>query len=98
MSDVTDEAMEKFAKILVFNCVRDTFLEDIHSGEEKFGNQEMKKLMREITNKVYTFLKLQNDPNFFSLMAQKYPDTWDKAELDNEFIEALRMTSGHSDR
>ena len=93
MTDASDDVIERYAKILVYNCVRDTFLEDIHTGDAKFGNPEMKKLMQEITNKVYTFFKFQNDPAFMALMTQKYPATWDKAELDEEFKEALRILS-----
>jgi len=94
MSEPIDEATEMFAKILVFNCVRETFLEDIHSGQATLGQAEMKQLMRQITNKVYTFLKYQGDPEFMTAMAKRYPNEWDKAEIDEELLATKRLFGG----
>ena len=90
MKPLSDPALERYAKLLVVNCVRNTFLEDIHSGAAQLGDEEMKKLMKEITNRVYTFLKFIEDQNFMTMMSHAYPDKWDKAELDPDFMGIIK--------
>lgn len=94
MFDVSDEALNQYAKTLVVNCVRNTFLEEIHSGNASLGNKEIKQLMKEIANKVFTFLKHSNDPQFMAVMSIMHPHDWDTAELDEDFLVVLGMSKG----
>ena len=93
-----DETLEKFTKALVVNCVRNTFLEDIHSGKSKLGNAEMKCLMQEIVNKVYTFLKFSQNPKFMQLMmlmSEGPLKDWDKPKLDKDFLTVEEQSKKH---
>lgn len=65
-----DELLKAYAKDLVLHCFRNTFLEDLHAGEVGggsgggFGDRDMKKLMIEVVDKVYTFLHCTADDGF----------------------------------
>lgn len=94
---------------LVLNCVRNTYLEDLHAGISpssktgdysdvvvkspygeipweqlsRIGQDEMKKLMIEVVNKVYTFFLLEHQlsKSFFF----QTPRDWYEPEIDQEF-------------
>ncbi len=66
-----------------------SFLEDFNAGHE-FGNKEMKNLMKEITNKVYTFLKYADDRDFMAAMDIAYPEDWDDPMLDKDFVAVMK--------
>jgi hypothetical protein len=104
---------EILAKVITFNCVRNTFLEDLHAGitpSSKTGNysdvkvvtpygeiewnnlsrisdEEMKKMMIEIVNKIYTLLLN------FDLLSKfyRYPEHWDKAKENKELIKKIKQ-------
>lgn len=90
-------------------CVRNTCIEDIHSGVEpqsktgdfsdvhvitpygeipwtevsRITNGEMRKLMKEIVDKIYTFLIRANDTDFLermSIYSQQTTHAWDAPE------------------
>lgn len=117
-----DEFLKDFTKLLVVNCVRNTFLEDLHCGTSpssktgdysdvkvvspygeipwnklsRISDEEMKKLMKEIVNKVYTMLAKQKHQKFLNLLAMSYPSDWDEPELDDEFMQAIQTTERKS--
>jgi len=83
MKGIDEKSVKRFSKSMVFHCVRNTFLENLHAGTfpgskskdysdvkvispfgeinwndlSRVSDEEMERLMREITNKIYTFLK-----------------------------------------
>ena len=55
----------------------------------RLSDTEMKRLMMEIVNKVYTFLRRQNDPEFLTAFLNRgglYTARWDKPGLEEDFI------------
>ena len=104
---------EMLAKVVTNNCVRNTFLEDLHAGItpssktgdysdvkvvtpygeiewnnlSRISDKEMKKLMIEIVNKIYTlFLNFDLLSKFY-----RYPEHWDKAKENIEFINKMKQ-------
>lgn len=59
---MSNKNTKEMAKDIVMHCFRNTHLENIHAGEKNggvgdgFGDIEMKKLMIEAVNNVYTWL------------------------------------------
>src|SRR5438309_10347101 len=101
MKDADNLLAAQLAKAIAVLCVRNTFLEDLHSGTSpssktgdlsdvkvvtpygeipwqqvsRISDEEIKCLMKEIVNKVYTFLCRQEDPAFmeaFLMRGSKY--------------------------
>src|SRR6516164_3520203 len=55
----------------------------------RLSDVEMKRLMKEIVNKLYTFLCRQEDPAFlevFLRLGHLYAARWDEPELVDEFV------------
>ena len=55
----------------------------------RISDAEMKTLMREVVNKLHTFLLRQNDPKFIEALhrlAAPYVQSWDEPELLSDFI------------
>jgi hypothetical protein len=55
----------------------------------RLSDTEMKRLMMEIVNKVYTFLRRQNDPEFLTAFLNRgglYTARWDEPGLEADFI------------
>lgn len=105
MSDdaLTDAEKTRFTLALVEQCVRNTFLEDLHAGTvpdsavgdysdvkvvtpfgeipwtrlSRISDAEMKTLMIEITNKVFTFLTYAEDLGALGGAAR-----WNRPEID----------------
>src|SRR5438309_1821897 len=106
MIDSDNPIASHLAKAIAALCVRNTFLEDLHSGTtpasetgdysdvkvvtpygeipwqqlSRISDEEMKRLMKEIVNKVYTFLCRQDDPAFlqaFMALGNRYAAKWD---------------------
>jgi len=73
---------------LALTCVRNTQLEDIHAAG-KITDEEMKPLMKEIVNKVYTFLLLERD---FMENPWFAPEGWDEPEPDRKLILELEAS------
>jgi hypothetical protein len=112
----TDKALARvLAKAVTVLCVRNTFLEDLHSGTSpsskagdfsdvkvvtpygeiawdklsRISDEEMKRLMKEVVNNVYSFLCRQDDPAFieaFVRMGSKYATKWDEPQLVKSFV------------
>lgn len=100
---LTESEKTRFSLALVEQCVRNTFLEALHSGMvpdsatgdysdvkvvtpfgeipwsqlSRISDAEMKQLMIEITNKVYTFLTYPED-----LATLGPASRWNKPEID----------------
>ena len=102
---------DRLTKLIVLNCVRNTFIEDLHSGTfpssktgdysdvkivtpfgeipwnnlSRISDDEMKKLNKEIVNKVFTFLlhiEKEAPPVGFAYL--RFPNEWDAAEIDKD--------------
>ena len=102
---------DKLAKLITLNCVRNTFIEGLHSGTfpdsktgdysdvkvvtpygeipwnqvSRISDDEMKKLNREIVNKIFTFLlHFQKEAPPIGPRDLWYPSDWDAAEIDQK--------------
>jgi hypothetical protein len=105
------------ARMITFNCFRNTLLEDIHAGTApytatgdysdvkvvtplgeipwkevgKISQEEMKALMKEAVNKVFTFMLLKE-----ALINPFHIDRrWDEASIDKEFKELYEQILCH---
>ena len=110
------------AKSIAVLCVRNTFLEDLHSGItpssrsgdysdvkvvtpygeipwhklSRLSDEEMKRLMKEIVDKIYTFLRRQEEPEFleaFLRMGDMYAARWDEPQMEERFIVPVKRPS-----
>ena len=113
--EATDEFRDDckaMARMLAYNCVRNTFLEDLPAGDfpdsmskddadisvagpkgavpwsrvSRLSDDEMKTLMVEITNKIYTCLIMGQRVPFMPV-----PGYWQEPELDASFVGAARI-------
>lgn len=60
----------------------------------RFNDAEMKALMKDIVNKIYTYMLHQNKKNVFNnLITYGLNCTmeWDKPEIDKEFLKGLQV-------
>jgi hypothetical protein len=110
-----------FAKAIAALCVRNTSLEDLHSGTtpssktgdysdvkvvtpygeipwlnlSRVSDAEIKRLMKEIVNKVYSFLCRQDEKEFLETFLQlggRYAERWDEPELEADFVVRAKRT------
>lgn len=115
MNDSDQTLAAALAKSIVALCVRNTFLEDLHSGTtpssktgdysdvqvvtpfgeipwrklSRISDLEMKQLMKEIVDKVFTFLRRQEDPAFlaaFLRLGELYAGRWDEPQVVEGFV------------
>jgi hypothetical protein len=115
MKDSDKIIASALAKAITALCVRNTFLEDLHSGTSpssktgdssdikvvtpygeitwqqvsRLSDEEMKRLMKEVANKIYTFLCRQEDPAFveaFIKLGSGYATRWDEPEQLQDFV------------
>jgi len=115
MNESDNPIASQLAKAITALCVRNTFLEDLHSGTaaasntgdysdvkvvtpygeipwqqlSRISDEEMKRLMKEIVNKVYTFLSRQDDPAFnraFMELGNRYAVRWDEPDRVRDFV------------
>jgi hypothetical protein len=115
MHNVDKALASALAKSIAVLCVRNTFLEDLHSGTtpssktgdysdvkvvtpygeipwrnlSRMSDEEMKRLMKEIVNNLYSFLCRQDDPAFieaFVRLGSMYAARWDEPELVEGFV------------
>lgn len=113
-----DQNLAMFAKALTLMCVRNTFLEDLHTGTfpasktgdysdvkvidgegheipwnelSRLDDDEMKKLMKQVVNRIYTYFKFSDNQNFqdWIHMWSSSAQHWDDPELDEDFKTAL---------
>jgi hypothetical protein len=94
------EEWKRLALIMAVNCVRNTVIEDYHA-KGKITDGEMKKLNKEVSNKIYTFLhylfhESEDDRQaFLQAMSMMYPTNWDEPKLDAEFTQAVKSWKKH---
>ena len=127
MKDIDPILAAALAKAITALCVRNTFLEDLHSGItpssqagdysdvkvvtpygeipwqklSRLSDDEMKRLMQEVVNKVYTFLRRQAEPAFleaFLRMGDLYTGRWDEPELEEGFVTPPKPARGKRQR
>lgn len=57
----------------------------------RIGNDEMRRLMREVVNRLYTFQAKADDPHFVRLMDRALAEAgrWDEPELDEIILSAI---------
>lgn len=100
-----DEFLKTQAKAIVLYTFRNTFLEDIHAGKScptcegdlsysHITDKEMKQLMIECVNNMYTYLKLQHDSgdgwlNFLNWHATQIQH-WDEPILDSKSLNCFK--------
>lgn len=108
VDDETDKTTKRFVLALVEQCVRNTLLEDLHSGAvptsttgdysdvtvispygeipwpglSRISDKEMKALMIEITNKVFTFVSHSED-----LLVLGSAARWNEPEYDKRLLQ-----------
>ena len=129
MDEDQRQLIANFSKSMASMCVRNTMLEDIHSGIEpvthtgdysdvlvidadgrripwpevsRIGNEEMRRLMREVVNRPYTYQVKADDPHFVAMMdpARAEARGWDEPGLDEAIvsgIESARRRAGKED-
>ncbi len=90
-----DENLKHLSKVIVYKCVRNTVLEDYHA-KDKLNQTEVMALMKEASNKVYTFLRYLNEEGvdhdtFMHLAEQGLPKDWDEPELDKSFVNSVAV-------
>lgn len=122
MNDIDKPLTPLLAKAIAALCVRNTFLEDLHSGTtpssksgdysdvkvvtpygeipwrnlSRISDAEMKRLMKEIVDKIYTFLCRQGEPAFleaFLRLGSMYSDRWDEPQMQEEFVQPAQSAS-----
>src|SRR5438105_14776504 len=115
MHGVEKKFASELARSVAALCVRNTFLEDLHSGTtpasktgdysdvkvvtpygelpwhnlSRISDEEMKRLMKEIVDKLYTFLCRQEDPAFleaFLALGDRYAARWDEPRMEERFV------------
>lgn len=115
MKDTDTSRAALLAKSIAVLCVRNTFLEDLHSGItpssqsgdysdvkvvtpygeipwhklSRLSDAEMKRLMMEIVDKIYTFLCRQKEPDFlaaFLRMGDMYAARWEQPQMAEGFV------------
>lgn len=108
MEEKTNEKdLKKEAKAIVVYAFRNTFLEDIHAGKtcpvcdgkseySHITDEEMKKLMKEFVNKMYTVLKLRTEKDIgiwkdFMLISSCYCDGWDEPRIEKAEYMMFKM-------
>jgi hypothetical protein len=108
---ITDDELKLVAKAVALHCVRNTQLEDLHSGTfpcsasgdysdvkvvtpygeipwnqlSRISDPEMKALMREIVDCIYTFHKRLDDPRAAGILldgAKQRTKKWDEPKMD----------------
>lgn len=50
--------VKDIAKALTIECYRNSYIEDLHSNIKELNDEEMKKLNKDICNRVYSILLL----------------------------------------
>ena len=115
MNDTETSRTALLAKSIAVLCVRNTFLEDLHSGItpssrsgdysdvkvvtpygeipwaklSRLSDEEMKRLMKEIVDKIYTYLCRMEEPDFlgaFLRMGKLYASRWDQPQMEEGFV------------
>lgn len=93
MSNEDDLVYKQMAKMLTLLCVRYSVLEDYHAQGIPIGDDEMKTFMKDVVNRIYTFLSLLEDENFhYTLnLHQGSIKKWDDPEIDKSFIRGVSI-------
>ena len=115
MKDTETSPTALLAKSIAVLCVRNTFLEDLHSGTtpsspsgdysdvkvvtpygeipwsklSRLSDEEMKRLMKEIVDKIYTYLCRMEEPDFleaFLRLGHLYASRWDQPQMEEGFV------------
>ena len=99
MNDHYKEAfLQELAKTFVLNCVRNTYLEDLHASLPGFTDDEMKKLMINVTNQTYTFFHLflnddkkitDNLLEYLGMPLKRPPKEWIQPALNESWVRTI---------
>ena len=60
----------------------------------RIGQEEMRDLMRQVVNRLYTFQAKSHDPYFVAMMDRALAEAsrWDEPELDEVFLSAIESS------
>jgi hypothetical protein len=115
MHDIDQLLAAVLSKAIAALCVRNTFLEELHSGTtpsskagdfsdvkvvtpygeipwqelSRISDMEMKRLMTEIVNKLFTYFCRQGEPEFleaFLRLGGNYTARWDEPRMQEGFV------------
>jgi hypothetical protein len=67
----------------------------------RLSDAEMKRLMKELVNKLYTFLCRQDDPTFleaFMRLGGSHSGRWDEPEVEEDFVVPVERRYGNARR
>lgn len=90
------KVIQHMALLMSVNCVRKTALDD-YVEKGKLTSGEIKVLMEEVSDKLYTFLtylleRSEDDKRLFlELMNRAYPDGWKQPEISEVFEHAVGL-------
>jgi hypothetical protein len=84
---LSEEELGEFVVTLVYHCVRNP-LERYHP---RLSDSEMKGLMIEIVNKVFTVL---HDESYLPTMLLTTPRQWNRPQLDRDFVQWKEIALG----
>lgn len=83
-----DSEIKRIALLMTVNCVRNTVIEEYH-GRGSISQEEMKEFNKEVSDNIYTFLKImltgspEQKSALFEMTGLLYPSNWDEPNLDN---------------
>jgi hypothetical protein len=102
VSDDAQKAFRDIAKAMALHCVRNTHLETLHSRFKDFNDAEMKTLMVQVCDNLYTFLCLMNaeDPQVrrqFAGMLDHFcpPPNWQEPQISTALVESVENWKEH---
>jgi len=90
-----DNAVKRLAQCMSVVCVRNTAIEEYHA-RGSLSQEDMKKLNKEVCNKIYTVLKyLLTGSNNEKMQVTRLleflgPYDWDDPVVDQDLVDAMR--------
>lgn len=97
---MTIEDIKYIAKTFTIECYRNSYIEDLHSKIKELDDIEMKKLNKDIYNKVYTYLLLflSDNQKGYDIIANRIAFyrtfntlNWDEPEIDKTLLSPYEL-------
>jgi hypothetical protein len=98
----SDSHLKKIALIMAVNCVRNTVIEEFHA-RGSLSQEDMRKLNKEVSNKIYTFLKFllegtkEEQSALIKTTGLFYPNNWDQPVIDGNISRAIKQILGNTE-
>lgn len=95
MKKLTQKTLKIITKDIVLHCFRNTIIEDYHA-KKKISDKEMKILMIEVVDKLYTFMlafdtsfgyKFKKEFTWFVIMNRMLTAKWDDPKILKDWVE-----------